>query len=157
MKRTAYAICNQSVRKALYLTMVRSQLAYGSQVWAPQTVSNIQTVERIQRRATKFILSLPYQTDISYKQRLQILDIIPLGHWHEYLDIVYIFKSLINDSDGNISVKVSTRETRSARNGTFLNVGKCRTVNYRTRTVIISELPKWGTLFQVILETQLSL
>ncbi len=43
----------QSVRKALYLTLVRSQLAYGSQVWAPQTVNNIQTVEHVQRRATK--------------------------------------------------------------------------------------------------------
>jgi hypothetical protein len=73
VKRTAYMIGNQSVRKALYLTLVRSQLAYGCQVWAPQTVSNILTIERVQRRATKFILSLPYQTDISYKERLQIL------------------------------------------------------------------------------------
>jgi hypothetical protein len=40
VNRTAYMIGNQSVRKALYLTLVRSQLAYGSQVWAPQTVSN---------------------------------------------------------------------------------------------------------------------
>ena len=119
------------VRKALYLTMVRSQLAYGSQVWAPQTVGNIQTIERVQRRATTFILSLPYRTDISYKDRLQILNIIPLCYWHEYLDMVYVFKSLKNDSDSNISVKVSTRETRSASNGILLNVGKCRTVNYQ--------------------------
>ena len=145
VKRTAYAICNQSVRKALYLTMVRSQLAYGSQVWAPQTVSNIQTVERIQRRATKFILYLPYRTDISYKERLKILDIIPLCYWHEYLDIVYIFKSLINDSDSNISVKVSTRETRSVRNGTFLNAGKCRTVNYQN-SYYIRAAKVWNTL-----------
>jgi hypothetical protein len=106
-------------------------MAYGSQVWAPQTVSNILTIERVQRRAYKFILSLPYQTDISYKERLQILGIIPLFYWHEYLDIIYIFKSLINDSGSNISFKVSTRETRRASNGTFLNVGKCRTVNYQ--------------------------
>ena len=156
VKRTAYAICNQSVRKALYLTMVRSQLAYGSQVWAPQTVSNIQTVERIQRRATKFILSLPYQTDISYKERLQILDIIPLGHWHEYLDIVYIFKSLINDSDSNILVKVSTRETRSARNGTFLNVGKCRTVNYQN-SYYTRAAKVWNTLPSHIRDTTKSI
>ena len=156
VKRTAYAICNQSVRKALYLTMVRSQLAYGSQVWATQTVSNIQTVERIQRRATKFILSMPYRKDILYKERLQILDIIPLYYWHEYLDIVYIFKSLINDSDSNISAKVSTRETGSARNGTFLNVGKCRTVNYQNN-YYIRAAKVWNTLPSHIRDTTKSI
>ncbi len=157
VKRTAYAICNQSVRKALYLTLVRSQLAYVSQVWAPQTVNNIQTVEHVQRRATKFILSLPYQTNISYKERLQILDLIPLCYWHEYLDIVYIFKSLKNDSDSrNISVKVSTRETRSTSNGTFLNVGKCRTVNYQN-SYYIRAAKVWNTLPSNIRDTTKSL
>ena len=145
VKRTTHVICNQSVRKALYLTMVRSQLAYGSQVWAPQTVGNIQTIERVQRRATKFILSLPYRTDISYKDRLQILNIIPLCYWYEYLDMVYVFKSLKNDSDSNISVKVSTRETRSASNGILLNVGKCRTVNYQN-SYYIRAAKVWNTL-----------
>jgi hypothetical protein len=103
---------------------------------------------------TKFILSLPYQTDISYKERLQILGITPLCYWHEYLDIIYIFKSLINDSDRNISVKVSTRETRSATNGTFLNVGKCKTVNYQNSyyNFIYKEPRACETLFLVILE-----
>ena len=41
-------------------------------VWALQMVGKIQTIERVQRHATKFILSLPYRTDISYKDRLQI-------------------------------------------------------------------------------------
>ena len=156
VKRTAYMIGNQSVRKALYLTLVRSQLAYGSQVWAPQTVSNILTIERVQRRATKIILSLPYQTDISYKERLQILGIIPLCYWHEYLDIVYIFKNLINDSDSNISVKVSTRETRRASNGTFLNVGKCRTVNYQN-SYYIRAASVWNTLPSYIRDTTKSI
>ena len=145
VKRTTHVICNQSVRKALYLTMVRSQLAYGSQVWAPQTVGNIQTIERVQRRATKFILSLPYRTDISYKDRLEILNIIPLCYWQEYLDMVYVFKSLKNDSDSNILVKVSTRETRSASNGILLNVGKCRTVNYQNSYYRVSQKKRSAT------------
>jgi hypothetical protein len=78
VKRTAFDIRQRQLRKVLYLTMVRSQLAYGSQVWAPQTVNNIMTVERVQRRATKFILSLPYKTDISYKERLITIGIIPI-------------------------------------------------------------------------------
>jgi hypothetical protein len=94
VKRTAFDIRQRRVRKVLYLTMVRSQLAYGSQVWAPQTVNNILTVERVQRRATKFILSLPYQTDISYQERLTTIGIIPICYWHEYLDLVYLYKCI---------------------------------------------------------------
>ena len=37
-----------SVRKVLYITMVRSQLGHCSQVWAPQSVNNISTLERVQ-------------------------------------------------------------------------------------------------------------
>ena len=70
VKRTASAIHDVSVRKTLYMTMVRNQLAYCCQVWAPQSVNNISTIKRVQRRATKFILSLPYNTNISYKERL---------------------------------------------------------------------------------------
>ena len=96
------------------------------------------------------------QTDIPYKERLQILGIIPLCYWHEYLDIVYIFKCLINDSDRNISVKVSTRETRSAINGTFLNVRKCRTVNYQN-SYYIRAASVWNTLPSYIRDTTKSI
>ena len=59
--------------------------------------------------------------------------------------MVYVFKSLKNDSDSNISVKVSTRETRSASNGILLNVGKCRTVNYQN-SYYIRAAKVWNTL-----------
>ncbi len=105
---------------------------------------------------TKFILSLPYQTNISYKERLQILDLIPLCYWHEYLDIVYIFKNLIKDPDNDISVKVSIRETRSASNGIFLNVRKCRTDNYQN-SYYIRAAKVWNTLPSNIRDTTKSL
>jgi hypothetical protein len=87
------------------------QLAYNSQVWAPQTVNNILTIERLQRRASKFIFSLPYKTSISYKKRSAAIGIIPLCYWREYLNMVYHYKCLINNSDSNISIKIPTRET----------------------------------------------
>ena len=133
VKRSSYDIHNQPVRKMLYLTLVRNQLAYGSQVWAPQTVNNILTLECIQRRATKFILSLPYHTDVSYKERLKIIDFLPITYWHEYLDLVHLFKCVISNPDPNISIKASVRQTRSNTNhGILLNVAKCRTVSYQT-------------------------
>ena len=150
VKRTAFDIRQRQLRKVLYLTMVRSQLAYGSQVWAPQTVNNIMTVERVQRRATKFILSLPYQTDISYKERLITIGIIPICYWHEYLDLVYLYKCIISNSDRNISIKTPARESRNtnAINGILLEVAKCKTVRYGqiiTKTASTSELPMCGT------------
>ena len=45
-----------------------SNLSNSSQVWASQSVKLIEIIERVQRRATKYILSLPYRTDISYKE-----------------------------------------------------------------------------------------
>ena len=67
-----------------------SNLSYSSQVWAPQSVKVIEIVERVQRRATKYILSLPYITDILYKERLRLTELIPLYYWHKYLELVYI-------------------------------------------------------------------
>ena len=52
IRRTATNTHNIHVRKVLYLSLVRSKLGYASQV----------SIERVQRRATKFILSLPYRT-----------------------------------------------------------------------------------------------
>ena len=40
-------------------------------MWAPQTVTDILSIERVQRRATKFILSLPYRTATTYRERLR--------------------------------------------------------------------------------------
>ena len=47
MKRTAFEIDLRRVRKVIYLTIVRSHLAYGSQAWAPQTANNILTVSGV--------------------------------------------------------------------------------------------------------------
>ena len=59
VRRVAMNINDFQVRKVLYLSLVRVLFAYPSQVWSPQTVSNIVKIETVQRRATKFILSLP--------------------------------------------------------------------------------------------------
>ncbi|CAB3993693.1 Hypothetical predicted protein [Paramuricea clavata] len=57
IRRSTIKIKTISVRRTLYLTPVRSHLAYASQVWAPQTVDLIKRTERVQRRASKYIIS----------------------------------------------------------------------------------------------------
>ena len=57
-----------STLKTLFCSLVRSNLEYCSVVWSPFTKRNIEKLERIQRRATKFIPKSNDQYDIRLRE-----------------------------------------------------------------------------------------
>ena len=63
VRRSTLNFNDTIVRRRLYLCLVRSQLCYGSQIWAPQSVALVKRMESLQRRATKYILNLPFRCD----------------------------------------------------------------------------------------------
>ena len=69
---------------------------YCSPVWRPQFIKDIKVIERVQRRATKFILD-DYRTD--YKSRLTSLNMLPLMMQFELNDIIFFVSSLKNPTD----------------------------------------------------------
>ena len=151
VKRTTKNIKTLTTRRTLYLTIVRSQLAYATQVWAPQTVELIRGVERVQRRATKYILHLPFTCNLSYKSRLIQTSLIPLTYWHEYLDMVFFFK-IINkliylDNNSLPKTKEPQRLTRSCTRaeGTNFEERLCRTSTY-SRSYLIRSTRTWNAL-----------
>ena len=100
IRRSTMEMHDIGARKYLYLQLVRNNFAYASQVWSPQTVKLIENIEKVQRRATKYILNLGFITNVPYTTRLLQL---PLTYWHEYLDLVLLYKIIngytyINDS-----------------------------------------------------------
>ena len=58
------------------------------------------------------MLSLPYSSGISYKERLMKTGLLPLCYWHEYLDMVYLFKKIVSADHPNIQIKAIRRVTR---------------------------------------------
>ena len=131
LRRSAFDTHDQLARKLLYLSLVRSNLAYCSQVWAPQAVNLPLDIERIQRRATKFILSASYRPHVSYKQRLLKIGLLTLRYWHEFLDLFYVFECLVSLSDPFISVMNSTRPRRTVSSkGTLLNTIRVNTITF---------------------------
>ena len=80
IRRSFSPSLNLSVKMKLYLTLVRSQLMYCTPIWCSYLQKDIQNIERIQRRATKFILN---DYDSNYKTRLLTLKLLPLMYLFE--------------------------------------------------------------------------
>lgn len=71
----------------------RSQLLYCSQIWKPQLIKDILTLECIQRRATKYVLN-DYD-----KSRLEQLHLLPLMYTYELNDLMFLVKCIKQPSD----------------------------------------------------------
>ena len=95
LKRSFSSTKSPSAKKLLYISLIRSQLSYCSQIWRPYLLKDIQSIEQIQRRATKFILN---DYDLDYKSRLIKLHLLPLMYYFELIDILFFIHSINNPS-----------------------------------------------------------
>ena len=118
LRRTLSACHLSSTKLSLYLSLVRSKLSYCSQVWRPHLIKDIKLIERIQRKATKFILN---DFHSSYRDRLLALKLLPLSLWFEYLDILFLIKCIQDPTSANhfdifrfMQFLPSSRSTRSS-------------------------------------------
>ena len=85
--------------KTLFCSIVRSNLEYCSVVWSPFTKRNIDKLERIQRRATKFILKSNDQYDILLRE----LNLLTLEQRRFLFDVTFLFKALNGYMDVDFS------------------------------------------------------
>ena len=141
LKTNTRFILRTEVRRTLYLALARPHLGYATQIWTPQSIELIVKLERIQRLATKFILKLPYSSNISKKSRLQTLNLIPICYWHELLDLTFFFKfthGLVNVNSSVLpEVRKYGRRTRSSTsNFNKYIIKKCKTGTYQTSFLI---------------------
>ena len=86
LRRTFCSINNVPTKKRLYISLVRSQLLYGSQIWRPLQLKDMKPIESLQRRATKYILN-DYTSD--YRSRLIKLQLLPLSMLLELNEICF--------------------------------------------------------------------
>jgi hypothetical protein len=119
--RRTFASSNVTTKKNLYISLVRSQLTYGSQVWRPRALlqKDINPIEHIQRHATKYILN-DYTSD--YRTRLIILNLLPMSMLLELSDLCFFVKCLKLHESPNQSFNISEHVSFShnnTRSGTF--------------------------------------
>ena len=135
-----------TVRRSAYLTLVRSHLGYAMQVLTPQSIDLIRKLESVQRRATKYILDLPFICDQTYRDRLMKLHLSPISYWHEFVDIFFSFKVVTGTVRVSPSVfwqvlvTCTTRPNRN-RNVTHSISRKCNTVTLIFREIFSIKTP----------------
>ena len=98
VKRNGHIVSDPKCRRALYLTLVRSQFENCSVIWRPCTKSLSDKLESLQKRAIKWILSEEghsYSSEI-YLKKCKFLDILPLSRKFDLNDLIFLHKVLNN-------------------------------------------------------------
>lgn len=130
------------VKLKLYTALVRSQLVYGSQLWRPFLLKDIKSLERIQRRATKYILN---EFTLNYRERLIALKLLPLMRIFELNDIMFF---IANFKEKTAAFSISDHvcfSNRTSRSGPQL-VHTRSTCN-KTRHFFFNRIPRlWNSL-----------
>ena len=101
VKRSCMDIKDVTTLRTLYSSLIRPLLEYSCETWNPHTQRNINKLEAIQRRATKFIL----KSGEDYNTRLSQLSLHSLSNRRFTRDVVFLY-NLIN---GHYNIDISDR------------------------------------------------
>ena len=106
--------CHQSVKKKCYESYVRPILEYSSALWDPYKANEINQIEKVQRRAVRFI-SGNFQQNASVTQLVNDLMLPPLSERRTIDKLIVFQKALTGKLEITIThLKQSTSRTRNS-------------------------------------------
>ena len=111
----SFEYLNTNVLLPLYKSFLRPILEYGNIIWGPQFILDQQSVEKIQRRATKLVSEIK---DLQYVDRLNHLNLPSLRYRHHRGDLIYTYRLFHNmlDMDSSSSFTLQPSSTTRGHN-----------------------------------------
>ena len=98
--RRTYMFLNKEIFLPLYKALVRSHFDYAMSIWNPHMIKFIESIESVQRRATKLI---PKIKNLTYPERLKALNLPTLSYRRIRGDMIEVYKIISNIYDSNTS------------------------------------------------------
>ena len=147
--RRAFACKDRKFLVVLYCTYIRPVLESSSPVWSPYLVSDINRIENVQRKFTKYI---PGLFGHSYRDRLQLLDLDTLEIRRIRADLILMYKIVHGLMDIDIT-KFFTYNTSCTRGHPLkIDIQHAR-INCRKYFYINRTTPIWNSLSTEIVQT----
>ena len=87
--RRSFQYLDNDMFRMLFTALVRPHVEYANAVWAPSLLKDITAIENVQRRATKCLYGMK---DLSYEDRLRLLDLPTLRYRRYRGDMIECFK-----------------------------------------------------------------
>ena len=91
---------NKEIFLPLYKALVCSHFDYAMSIWNPHMIKFIDSIESVQRRATKLI---PKIKNLTYPERLKALNLPTLSYRRIRGDMIEVYKIISNIYDSNTS------------------------------------------------------
>ena len=100
LRRTCHFVNDRKKRRALYLTLVRSQFEHCSPIWRPYRKTNLEKFDSFQKKCIKWILSeeeFSYSSFSCYFRKCREANILPLCKRFDLNDLILIHKVVYQD------------------------------------------------------------
>ena len=144
--------CPQALKETAYISLVRSVLEYGSAVWDPHLAKDINSLEAIQRKSARFIMS-NFKSDSSVTAMLQKLGLRSLADRRRDLRLALLYKvahSKVKVSADSLGLIQPSRTTRS--NHSFKLQIPTATTNELKFSFVNRTIPIWNNLSASVAE-----
>ena len=139
---------NQHSGPMLYQALVRPILEYGNSAWSPATLTQARQLEKIQRRATRWILR---HSNLTYEERLRRLKMPSLYYRRTRGDLIQTFQHLNSpELFNNLKMELSTRRGRGHR----FKLAKPRArTTIRSNCLALRVVNLWNSLPERVVES----
>ena len=131
----------------LYKALVRTHLDYASSVYSPYKMKHIDTIESVQRRATK---QLPGMKDLTYPERLRLLKLPTMSYRRVRGDMIEMFKITHGIYDRRVCDFINLQAdlpTRTSTRGNSYRIQHIRTSSTARKHVFaVRTAPVWNSL-----------
>ena len=140
---------NESTKENAYKAIVRSNLEYCSTVWAPHTKKNKDEIEKVQRRAARFVTGRYHNTS-SVSSMIDHLNWESLEQRRQKARVIMLYKIIHNEVDINPQsyLKKQERTTRSAHPFQFQTYSP--TIQIMSNTASFRKQYASGTPYQAV-------